>query len=245
MGPVGWRRVPGIFGNPGGLFRSYLVEVDLQTFARRYEKLDAMGTRVTGPASAEDKLTARARSGDADAFRELMDAHLPQVWRVVWRILRHREDTEDVVQEVFLSAHRSLETFRGDSQLSTWLHRIAVNRALNYLNLAAERVRHASESLEGPDPAETEGCLETPGQTLATASPSPLQELEMKELRRRVAECMKKIPPLWRAVLGLRDGESLSYEEIAARMEIALGTVRSRLARARLALRRCVEGEAA
>lgn len=173
-----------------------------------------------------------------------MDAHLPQVWRVVWRILRHREDTEDVVQEVFLSAHRSLEKFRAESLLSTWLHRIAVNRALNYRNLSAEQMRHASESLDGPEPDQAEGSRETAGTRLPATSPSPLQELERKELERRVAECMKTIPPLWRAVLGLRDGESLSYEEIAARMEIALGTVRSRLARARLALRRCVEGEA-
>ena len=84
----------------------------------------------------------------------------------------------------------------------------------------------------------------TPGATLPSDGPSPLQELEMQELKRRLAGCMEKIPPLWRATLALREGESLSYEEIAQRMEIALGTVRSRLARARLALRRCVEGEA-
>jgi len=157
-------------------------------------------------------------------------------------VLRHQQDTEDVVQEVFLAAHRGLAAFRGESLLSTWLHRIAVNRALNHASLASERMRRASTSLDTP--AEEDDMDSTPGATLPSDGPSPLQELEMQELKRRLAWCMEKIPPLWRATLALREAESLNYEEIAQRMEIALGTVRSRLARARLALRRCVEGEA-
>ena len=80
--------------------------------------------------------------------------------------------------------------------------------------------------------------------TVASDAPSPLQELEMKELKRRLVDCMKKLPAAWRAVLALRDGETVPYEEIATSLGVALGTVRSRLARARLSLRRCVEGEA-
>jgi RNA polymerase sigma-70 factor (ECF subfamily) len=94
------------------------------------------------------------------------------------------------------------------------------------------------------DPAGSEPEEEmnrNPGATLASESPSPLQELEARELHRRVARCLEKLPALWRATLALRDGESLRYEEIAERMNIALGTVRSRLARARMALRRCIE----
>ncbi|MGD8377665.1 MAG: sigma-70 family RNA polymerase sigma factor, partial [Acidobacteriota bacterium] len=151
------------------------------------------------------------------------------------------EDTEDVVQEVFLAAHRALPAYRGESRLSTWLHRIAVNRALNFRERAAEKMRRASQSADDPPGAAEEGTV-LPFPALASDGPSPLQELEAKELRRRLADCLKKLPAAWRAALALRDGESLPYEEIARTLEIALGTVRSRLARARLALRRCVEG---
>jgi RNA polymerase sigma-70 factor (ECF subfamily) len=192
-------------------------------------------------ATAEAQLVARAKEGDSRAFQALLESHMPQVWRVVWRVLRHQEDTEDVVQEVFLAAHRGLATFRSESRVSTWLHRIAVNRALNHRSLAAERMRRASSPLEPADPGEEDEMGHNPSATLASESPSPLQELEARELQQRLARCLEKLPTLWRATLALRDGESLRYEEIAQRMNIALGTVRSRLARARLALRRCIE----
>jgi len=184
--------------------------------------------------AAENRLVGKARSGDRQAFERLMTMHLPRVWRVVWRILRHGEDTEDVVQEVFLAAHQALDSYRGASRFSTWLHRIAVNKALNHRARVAERLRRSSESLEHAG-----GSLDRPD----PAALSPLREMEMKELRTRLAECMERLPDAWRAVLALRVEESLSYEEIAEAVGTALGTVRSRLARARLALRRCVEGE--
>ncbi len=173
-----------------------------------------------------------------------MRAHLPQVWRVAHRILRHREDTEDVVQEVFLVAHRSLAGFRGESRFSTWLCRIAVTRALNHLERAEEKVRRSSLSIDAtaadgaPDP--NPGAMRG---ELVDRSPSPLRTLESRELMRRLRDCFEKLPSTWRAVVALRDGEDRSYEEIAAVLGLALGTVRSRLARARLSLRECVGGE--
>src|SRR5206468_4249295 len=74
----------------------------------------------------EDRMIARARQGDREAFDRLVESHLAHVWAVVWRIVRHREDAEDVVQEVFLAAFQGLPGYRGESRLSTWLHRIAV-----------------------------------------------------------------------------------------------------------------------
>ncbi len=193
---------------------------------------------------AEEGLIDRARAGDREAFNRLMEAHLPRVWGAVWRILRHREDTEDVVQEVFLAAYRAIPAFRGESRLSTWLQRIAITRALNHLDRSAEKLRRASRSLDGTvrdmdDPAPDA----VPARELTAAGPSPLQELEASELRRRLADCLGRLPGIWRAVIALRDAESHSYDEIASTLGLALGTVRSRLARARLALRRCVEGE--
>lgn len=215
----------------------------MQTFDQGCGILAPMRRQEAAAGAQELDLVEQARQGDRRAFEALLESHLPQVWRVVWRILRHREDTEDVVQEVFLAAHGALAGFRGEARFSTWLHRIAVNRALNHRSLAAEKLRRSFRTLDGPDDGPAAGGAVDPS-SLAGSSPSPLQELEMKELRRRLADCLERMPAGWRTVIALRDGESLSYEEISKLLGTALGTVRSRLARARLALRRCVEGEA-
>lgn len=187
------------------------------------------------PPDDEDALVRKARDGDRRAFDGLVALHLPQVWATVWRVLRHREDTEDVVQEVFLTAHRSLSGFRGDAKLSTWLHRIAVTRALNHRERAEEKRRRASEPI---DP-------EAGGGAVAVAIGTPLTALESKELMRRLADCLEKLPAAWRAVLALRESAGNSYERIAETLHVELGTVRSRLARARASLKDCVEGRAA
>jgi len=197
----------------------------------------------------ELRLVERARTGDREAFDYLVQGHLRRVWRVVWRVLRHHEDTEDVVQEVFLAAYQALPGFRGESRFSTWLQRIAVTRALNHLDRAAERMRRASVPLpgagdEGDGVAMREPVAAGPP-PVSSPLPSPLQALEANELRRRLADCLQHLPAAWRAAIGLRDGETRSYEEMAQVLGIALGTVRSRLARARIALRRCVEGGSA
>ena len=216
----------------------------MRTFGPVHGILGTMESRGTAMESGEAGLIERARGGDRAAFDRLVEAHLSRVWNVVWRILRHREDTEDVVQEVFLAAYRALPAFRGEAKLSTWLQRIAVTRALNHIDRAAEKVRRASRSLDEA-PEWSDGGTGGAGPVLdpESTAPSPLQALEASELRRRLAECLGRLPAVWRAVLALRDSEEHSYEEIAFTLRIALGTVRSRLARARLALRRCVEGE--
>ena len=194
----------------------------------------AASTRAGGtPPDDEDALVRKARDGDRPAFDRLVALHLPQVWATVWRVLRHREDTEDVVQEVFVTAHRSLSGFRGDAKLSTWLHRIAVTRALNHLERAEEKRRRASDPI---DPEAADGPV---------AIGTPLSALESKELMRRLADCLEQLPAAWRAVLALRESEDGSYERIAETLHVELGTVRSRLARARTSLKDCVEGRAA
>src|SRR5262245_6864017 len=205
---------------------------------------EAPGPDLPDPEAA---LVLRAQQGDETAFARLMDQHLDRVWTLVWRVLRHREDTEDVVQEAFLSAWRSLPGFRREARFSTWLQTIAVSRALNHRARGAERVRRASTPFATTgDPA-----LEAARTAPAPLEPaddrpaaSPLRLLESAELRARLALCLEKLPAEWRAVLALREGvDASSYAEIAATLGLALGTVRSRLARARLSLRDCVEGE--
>jgi RNA polymerase sigma-70 factor (ECF subfamily) len=183
----------------------------------------------------EAALLERARAGDRDAFARIMEAHLDPIWRLVWRIARHQEDAEDIVQEVFLAAWQALPGFRGEARVSTWLHRIAVTRALNHRARLSEKVRRASVPIDEP--------LEEAGLADLRPGASPLRAFEAREIRRRLADCLEKLPAAWRAALALREGGGRSYEEIASMLGLALGTVRSRLSRARLSLRDCVAGE--
>lgn len=190
------------------------------------------------------ELVRRAQAGDRAAFDRLVELHAPRVWKVVWRIIRNRDDADDVAQEVFLTAYRTLSSFRGESRLSTWLHRIAVTRALNHQARAAERVSRASDPLESLRPGAPDGIRPEVERAAggADARRTPLHALETKELMRRLADCLQSLPAPWRAIVALRDAEALAYDEIATVLGIELGTVRSRLARARSALRECVEG---
>ena len=190
--------------------------------------------RMHDVADDETETIRRAQAGDRRAFDRLVSAHLPQVWATVWRMLRHREDTEDVVKEVFVTAHRAIAGFRGEAKFSTWLHRIATSRALNHLDRVEERIRRASDPID-----------DGPVHEVVRAAATPLQALEAKDLMRRLASCLEKLPAPWRIVLALRDAEEKTYEQIAEALRIELGTVRSRLARARSSLKDCIEGRSA
>src|SRR5437867_4198096 len=214
------------------------------TWGTRAKPGETGDQRAPAPGSETEEmpLVERARRGDRGAFDLLGERHLQHVWAVVWRILRHHEDTEDVVQEVFLAAFQALPRYRGESRLSTWLHRIAVTRALNHLDRKEEKMRRALRNLEDGNPL-LEAAPEAAAGWFLRGSPSPLQVLEADDLMRRLAACLSRLPAAWRAILTLRDVDARSYEEIAALAGLALGTVRSRLARARVALRQCVAGE--
>jgi len=202
-----------------------------------------MDVPALGKDDDEAGLLARARAGDRVAFEGLVERHLSQVWGVVWRIVRHTQDAEDVVQDTFLTAWRSLGDFREEAALSTWLHRIAVTRALHHVERASERMRRASRSIDDEETGPA-ALIALEGGRSRAAAESPLRQLESKELLARLQRCLDKLPPAWRAVLALRDVDALAYDEIARVLEVALGTVRSRLARARMALKECVEGAA-
>lgn len=187
----------------------------------------------------EAETVERARRGDREAFDRIVRRHLPHVWSVVWRIVRHRQDAEDVVQEVFLAAYQNLAGYRGDARISTWLHRIAVTRALNHLDRREERMRRSMSSLDDEAVGSDLGTKNGTG-GLLREPPSPLQALEARDLTRRLADCLARLPAAWRSILTLRDVDAHSYEMIASLAGLAIGTVRSRLARARQALRRCI-----
>ncbi|RMF71557.1 MAG: sigma-70 family RNA polymerase sigma factor [Acidobacteria bacterium] len=186
------------------------------------------------------RLVRRARRGDRAAFDGLVERHLAATWKAVWRIVRSREDAEDVVQDVFVTAWQRLGDLEDPRRFSGWLARIATTRALNHVERAEQRLRRAAQSLDAPD-----GSGREPVARLVSPAPSPLRALERDELLRRLAACLDELPGAWRAVLALREHDGLAYDEIARRLDLALGTVRSRLARARLALRDCLAEDSA
>ena len=192
----------------------------------------------------EAQLVQRVTDGDQTALGAIYDRYSRPAYSLARRICADDGLAEDVVQEVFLAAWQALPEYRGEARFSTWLHTIAVTRSLNYKDRAAEKVRRASSPLDPHADEGPEAAIAREAERAGARGPSPLQSLEAGELRRRLAQCLEKLPPAWRAVLALRDGEELSYEDISRLLGLALGTVRSRLARARLGLRGCIEGHA-
>jgi len=193
---------------------------------------------VSGGPSAPDEtaILARLRAGENAAFEELIRDHGPRMLAVARRFLPVEEDARDAVQEAFVSAFRSIERFEGQSRISTWLHRIVVNAALMKLR---SRRRKPEQSIEDLLPGFLEnGHMERP------ASPwrkTGTDELERAELGTLLREKIQELPDGHRNVLLLRDIEGLDTEETARLMGISTGAVKTRLHRARQALRGLLE----
>ncbi|MCP4592133.1 MAG: sigma-70 family RNA polymerase sigma factor [bacterium] len=168
-----------------------------------------------------------------NAFGQLVSKYQDRVYNACWRLCGHSEDARDLTQEAFLRAYRSLDSFRGHSAFYTWIFRITVNLALSHRRKA--RVRQA-KSLDADRGADQESSplrdrLEDRN------APSPDQRLTDAELHQRAEQALEALDPNHRAVVVLRDVEGFDYAEIAQMLDIAPGTVKSRLHRARAALR--------
>lgn len=174
---------------------------------------------------AEGDLVARAQSGDLVAFEELVTLYEKKVYNLAYRMIGNRDDAADLAQEVFIKVFRSLGRFRSDSSFSTWLYRVARNTCLDQLR----RRRPATVSLD--EPLDTgEGVL--PRQ-LEGGRGNPEKALERRELMDNLQALFATLPDEYRLALILRDLHGLSYEEISAVLECSLGTVKSRIHRAR------------
>ena len=181
---------------------------------------------------AEAKLLADLRSGQAGAFEDLVRRHGGRLLAAIRRLLAHEEDARDALQDAFLSAFRALDQFDGRSQLSTWLHRIAVNAALQKLRA---RTRKSSRTIDGLLPAFLEdGHQAHPARAWQETADQAWEREEMREIVRRAID---ELPDSYRTVIVLRDLEGLDTEETASRLGIPAGAVKTRLHRARQALR--------
>ena len=186
------------------------------------------------PAEESDKqLVSRVQKGDKRAFDLLVLKYQYKVSAIVSRYINDREEVNDVVQEAFIKAYRALKNFRGDSQFYTWLYRIAVNTAKNYL-VARNRRPPASDV----DVADAEYYS---GSDSLKDIASPERQLFRDELKKVVDAAITNLPEELRSAVTLREFEGLSYEDIASVMDCPVGTVRSRIFRAREAIDRKVK----
>jgi len=177
----------------------------------------------------DQKLVARAQRGDKRAFELLVEKYQRKLARLLSRLIRDPAEVEDVTQEAFIKAYRALPAFRGDSAFYTWLYRIGVNTAKNYL-MALGRRAPTSTEVE----AETAEGIEEGDQLRDINTPESL--LLSKEIGETVNATMEALPEELRTAIQLREIEGMSYEEIARVMDCPIGTVRSRIFRAREAI---------
>ncbi|GAB4233655.1 MAG: sigma-70 family RNA polymerase sigma factor [Deltaproteobacteria bacterium] len=181
-----------------------------------------------------DLLVEAVRQGKPGAFEAIVRAHQARVYSFCARMLADRDDALDASQEVFLSAWRNLDGFRGEAALSTWLLRIAANRCLNRI-----RKRRSLAEREAPWPEAPGGEDDAPPfQPEGSAADRPDRFAENRETGEILEEALSRLDPGSRWIVLLSDVEGFSYEEVAALAEVPVGTVKSRLHRARMALRR-------
>jgi RNA polymerase sigma-70 factor (ECF subfamily) len=167
-------------------------------------------------------LVARCREGDLSAFEELYKAHAGRLHNLAYRMLGNAADAEDLLQEIFLSAHRKLESFRGDAALGTWLYRLAMNQILDYVRSRAARAGQLTDALD-----DASLVADASGHRLADRA------VDRIDLERALGE----LPDGCRAAFVLHDVEGLEHKEIAQVLGIAEGTSKSQVHKARLRLR--------
>ncbi len=179
----------------------------------------------------------RFRLGDEGAFASIVARYHRKMYAVALGHLRDREDAEEIAQDTFIRAHRAIAGFRGESSLATWLYRITFNLSRNrYRN----NIRRRSRSTVSLDHKLSEESRDTLADMIASSGPCPAREAAAGEFAETVARCIQRLSSGQREILRLRNALSQSYVEIGRRLGIDLGTVKSRIGRARESLRALV-----
>jgi len=206
-----------------GTLEKYVGQGDIQRMSAKAQEV-----------ALDRLLVDRFKNGDQSAFDEIVSRYWTRIYAMAHQLLRNTQDAEEVTQDAFIRAHRGLPQFRGESAFSTWLYQIATNVARNRYWYWWRRKRDKSLSFE--QPVGTEG-----GMTLADVLPAQTETPDdiavTQEFVERIGEAMEKLGRKHREILVLRNVKNLSYEEIATVLKISVGTVKSRIARAREHLR--------
>jgi RNA polymerase sigma-70 factor (ECF subfamily) len=182
------------------------------------------------PDGEQRGLIERARAGDRAAFTQLVQQCAPRMYALAYRLTGSRADADDLAQEAFLQAYRSLGSFRQECSFATWLYRMTVNLWKNGIRYRMRRLFSRHVSLDGPEAAGMPG--------LADGAPGPQERLESQADRQAAAQALASLGAQDKVIIVLCDIEQKSYSDIAQILQCPLGTVRSRLSRARSNLRR-------
>jgi RNA polymerase sigma-70 factor, ECF subfamily len=185
------------------------------------------GTRPESARTAELALIDRCRRGELGAFEELYRAHAGRIFSLATRMLGNSADAEDLLQEIFLSAHRKLDSFRGEAALGTWLYRLATNQILDYVRSRAGRAGQVTDGLDDAS-------------VLADTKAHRMGDRVIDRLD--IERAVTQLPEGCRAAFVLHDVEGLEHSEIAQVLGIAEGTSKSQVHKARLRLRRLLSG---
>ena len=175
----------------------------------------------------------KVQNGRTDAFEALIQRHQKRIFNLLYRWLGDREEAADVAQEVFLSAFRAIQEFRGDALFSTWLYRIAINQAIN----RRKRLAVAPARRAAPGRADHEAEGHDPLADLPHPGPSPAEAAERSQFALHIQQALNSLKEEESLIILLHDFQDLPYEEISHILKLPTGTVKSRLHRARLALK--------
>jgi len=199
------------------------------------------------PAAAEDlrpqaetQFIERLKRGDAAAFEILVNERSGEIYGLLYRLTENVEEARDLTQETFLRAFQSIAHFRGESDLRTWIYRIAINQARNRWRWWRRRRREATVSIDAPEIGG--GHLGLVATLKSHSVRDPEQDTLLSERERALKKALSSLKRVYREAVVLRDIEGFAYEEIATALDISVGTVKSRLARGRQELRRKLEG---
>ncbi len=184
---------------------------------------------------SDAELIELIRHGEMEAWNSLMRRHAGKAYQIAYGILGNREDAEEVSQDGFVRIYRALERFRGDSEFSTWMYRIIVNQARNKYRWNKRRGALRNISIDATHDPDNEGVMPI---DLPDSQKHPDEDLLFREWEGEIAREMKHLPPVNREALFLRNVKHMSYEQIADVLNCKVGTVKSRIARAREELRR-------
>jgi RNA polymerase sigma-70 factor (ECF subfamily) len=185
-----------------------------------------------------DRWVARAAAGDEEAFGQVVQAYYSRVYAAVYQVVRHADDARDLTQAAWVKAWRQLGSYRGDARFYTWIYRIAVNTALDFLR---RRKRRPEVSYDAPRPGADEPSTDLDRRDELADPDTPADVAQRREVNEAFARALETLSPEHRAVVVLREVEGMSYDEIAVVLKIRKGTVMSRLFYARRALQQALE----
>ena len=206
------------------------------------ELIASPADQVHSSGESDESLIARSKQRDFEAFETLIARYEDKVYRLAFRFVRNETEAKEIVQDTLLSVWRKLDSFKGDSQFGSWLFRVTSNAAL--MRLRSQR-RHAEVSTEEMPPGFLDQQQSTYGQIMFHGenwSRRPDEELQSEEMRRQIQKAVDALPDIYRTVFLVRDVDGLSTEETAEALGLSIPTVKTRLHRARLALRDAIGG---